>query len=286
MRLRAALALVVAVALALLLWRTGAFAALGAEAAAWQRAMQNALQRAVMALRAGEPGALAWLMGSAAAYGVAHAAGPGHGKALIAAAAAGTRASARRLAGLAAAGSLAQGAVAVAVVYGALGLAWSLGLRDLARSDATLAPIGHATLVALGLWLGWRGLRGLWTAEPACGCGHHDHHHRHTPPDARLDARFGAALVAAIAARPCGGAMITLAVAWAAGVPVAGALAVLAMSAGVAVVTVASALAAAAAREAALTASGPAFGRVAAGLQACVGAVALLVGAAGLAATL
>lgn len=160
MRLNAGIALAVALALAWIGWRSGFFLALGAEAAALQRAMQDRLAGAVFAIRAGEPWALASLMGAAWLYGVGHAAGPGHGKALLAAAAVGSRASARRMAGVALAASLAQGAVAVAVIYGALAaLSVSAGAA-MAAGDRAAAPFGFAAAGAVGVWLALRGFRG------------------------------------------------------------------------------------------------------------------------------
>ena len=67
----------------LVLWATGSLGAIAQWAAEGQRDAQNALARAIRALRAGEAGALAGLLGLAFAYGVFHAAGPGHGKVLI-----------------------------------------------------------------------------------------------------------------------------------------------------------------------------------------------------------
>lgn len=283
MRLRPALALLLCALALVALWRLGAFSALAAEAAALQRAMQNALAGSVRALRAGEPWALASLLGAAAFYGVAHAAGPGHGKALLGAAAAGTRASAARLAGVALAASLAQGAVAVAVVYGALALAGGISGAWIARSDLALAPLGHAMLAGVGCWLVWRGFRALRPAAAPHACGHGCAHGAVAAQAADVDLRAALALIAAVAVRPCGGAMLTLAVAWGAGAPVAGALAVLAMALGTAAVTIAAALLAVGLRETALSASGAALARASGALQLGVGALAMAVGAAGLA---
>jgi nickel/cobalt exporter len=285
-RARAAMILGALALAAVALWASGALAALAAEATAIQRAMQNALARSVMALRAGEPGAMLWLMAAAGTYGVAHAAGPGHGKALIAAAAAGTRATAARLSAIALAASLAQGAVAVAAIYGAMWLLGGVASSTIARTDVILEPVGHGMLALVGLWLGWRGVRAL-TPAPAhdhCGCGGCAH-----GPDPRAamtaDWRAALGLIAGVAVRPCGGAMLTLALAWGAGAPWAGVAAVLAMSLGVAMVTVATAVLAVGARNSALTVStggGAQARRVAAALQAGVGALALMIGATGL----
>ena len=72
----------VAVGLALF-WLTGGLSALEAWAVEGQRAVQDRLAGAVRAIKTGQPGALALLLGVCFGYGVLHAVGPGHGKVLI-----------------------------------------------------------------------------------------------------------------------------------------------------------------------------------------------------------
>ncbi|TVQ53726.1 MAG: hypothetical protein EA355_12830 [Rhodobacteraceae bacterium] len=293
MRLTAIVAVALAAALVWVGWAQGWFGALGVEAVALQRAMQDRLAAAVFAIRAGEPWALASLMGAAWLYGVGHAAGPGHGKALLAAAAVGSRASAGRMAGVALLAALAQGAVAVAVIYGALAaLSVSAGAA-MAAGERAAAPLGFAAAGGVGVWLSVRGVRGLRRGAalahaPTCGCAHG------CGPEAAVAAaadfrgwRETLALIAGVAARPCAGAMLVLAVAWGARIPVAGVLAVAAMALGVAAVTAAAAVIGVGARETALTAVGDRRVALAAsGLQAGAGALLAAVGAAGLAASI
>jgi ABC-type nickel/cobalt efflux system permease component RcnA len=276
-RARAALGVIAALAAALLLWRLGALDTLAAAALALQRDLQGGLARSARALAQGEPVAVWSLVGLSELYGAAHAAGPGHGKALLGAAAVAGAERPLGLAALATVASLAQALTAITVVYGGFALL-SLSPTTALRADKTLfAPLGYAAAGLFGLLFAWRGLRALGAGH-AHGCGCH-------PPEAQTAARWRerAALVAAVAARPCGGAMIVLAVAWMAGAPWAGVAGALAMAAGVAAVTAAVALGGFAFRDAALVAGGGArVVRLAGGLQIAAGGALCLFALAGM----
>jgi ABC-type nickel/cobalt efflux system permease component RcnA len=302
MRLRAglflgALALVVAG-----LWASGALTTLAWWALGAQRAMQDALGAQAAALRDGG-GAFWALVGVCAAYGFLHALGPGHGKALVAGASIGTRATARRMALIALAGSVGQALVAIGLVYGGL---WALGATARGLSEGAerwLAPLGGLLVAGIGVWLLARGVAGL---RPAAGHGHgrghdhgHDHHdhdhghdhdhagcgHRHGPTAEEAERAVGfwgaAALVGAIAARPCLGAIFVLAICWRIGALWAGAAAVLAMGLGTAAFTAAVAWLAVTSRDAAILSAGEgSAGRlVGPGLQILSGAAILFAGA-------
>ncbi len=154
------LGLVIALTLAAL-WATG----MGAVVQHWvldqQRAVQTQLAGAVRALRAGHPGALAALLAVCFGYGVAHAAGPGHGKLVIGGYGVAQRIAVLPLAGIALAASLAQAAVAVTLVgTGVLVLGWS---RDRLEgvNEQIMAPLGTAAIAGVGLWLMLRGWRAM-----------------------------------------------------------------------------------------------------------------------------
>lgn len=253
-----------AVGLALaLIWLTGGFDALALWLVGAQRAAQDSLAGAVRALRAGEAGAMAALIGVCFGYGVLHAAGPGHGKALIGGYGLARRVPVLRLSVLALVASLAQAGVAVALVHAAIGL---LGLaRDTVTGagEAWVTAAGNLMVAGLGLWLLVRGGRGLLRQTAGGGAGHgadghhHDHGdgcgHAHGPTAAEASAvgslRDAALLVAGIAMRPCSGALFLLILTWQLGIGAAGIAGALAMGLGTASVTVGVALVAAWARE-------------------------------------
>lgn len=249
MRLRLAIVLAVlgaGVALALLTGLDG-WAARGL--LALQSEYQNALGGALRALRAHEPGAVGGFLALCFAYGVLHAAGPGHGKALLGGYGATSGASLRALVGLATLTALLQAAVAVVAVYAVV---WAFGAsRERVEGVADLIePFALVALAALGLLLLWRGARGLVPDAPHehgpdCGCAH--------LPDvkavARANRREAVALVAAVALRPCTGALVMLALTWRLHLESLGVLGAFVMGAGTAVVTVAAAMLGAGARQ-------------------------------------
>lgn len=257
------------------LWLTGALGPVADGLQAAQRDAQERLAGAIRALRGGEPGALAAFWAVCFGYGVLHAAGPGHGKLVIGGYGVARRVPVGRLAGLALASSLAQAAVAVGLVYAALAV---LGLTRTAVEGAAerwMTPVGHAMIAGLGVWLVWRGVRGIAAGQEERGQDHahelHDHHphdhvhgpqctHAHGPSVEAVERvgsfRDGLALVAGIALRPCSGALFVLVLTWQLGIALAGVAGAFVMGLGTAVVTVAAALLAVWAREGAFAGLG------------------------------
>lgn len=173
--------------LAVAFWASGGLAALEHAAVAAQRDVQNALAKALRALKTGQPGAVAGLLALSFGYGFFHAAGPGHGKMLIGAYGMGSRVRLVPLVGIALASSLAQATVAVALVYaGILVLGWTRE-QLVGVGENVMTPISFAAVATLGLWLAWRGLRGMRAQRESAGGnrqeaatggqGHHDHDH-------------------------------------------------------------------------------------------------------------
>jgi len=260
------------VALALVaFWLFGGMEPLTRWAAEGQRSFQNAMAAVLRQLRAGEAGALLALLGLAFGYGFFHAVGPGHGKLLIGSYGAASRVRIVPLATIALASSLAQATTAVLLVYGGVFLFNATRAQMEAASDAWLAPASAAAIGMVGVWLAWRGARGLMRGYAGRSGGAstqethpHDHDggncprcgHRHGPT-AEDVARIGhwrdaAILVGSIAIRPCTGALFLLILTWRMGIEAAGILGAYAMGLGTASVTVAVAVLSVSAREGAL----------------------------------
>lgn len=263
-------------ALIVALWMSGTFDLIREAARGAQRDFQTALAGPLRQLKAGETGAILALLAMAFGYGVAHAAGPGHGKVLIGGYALGGRAGLAKLIGLSFAASLAQATCAVLLVYsGVLILGWS---RDQLKGVAEnwFAPLSAIAIAALGLWLVWRGLRHLRQVSGARHdhgghdhgghdhAGHHDHAHPHDQTCHDCGHAHGptlqevaavqswhtaAALIGGIAIRPCTGALFLLILTWQMGIAGAGIAGTYAMGLGTALITIAAALGALALRE-------------------------------------
>lgn len=128
---------------------------------------ERALSAAVRASRTDRT-ALPWLAGLSFVYGVLHAAGPGHGKAVLASYMVANRRALRRGIVLSFLAALLQAAVAVALV-GVLSLvfrATAVGMRD---GAALIEKISYVGVAALGLWLTWRkgsGFLAAWRERP------------------------------------------------------------------------------------------------------------------------
>jgi ABC-type nickel/cobalt efflux system permease component RcnA len=256
MRRLAVILLAVIAAAALWLWVFGGADQISRQAGAAQMQVQNAMAAALRALQQGDRAAVLTLWGLCFAYGFVHAAGPGHGKLVIGGYGLGARVPLGRLAGLALAASLAQAMTAVALVYGAV---WALGwgrAQMTGLADDVLEPLSYALIAGVGLWLVLRGarhLRGL--RQPVHGhdavcasCGH-----AHGPSVAEAAAvrswRDAVAIIAAIAVRPCTGAVFLLILTWRFGLDWAGIIGAFVMGLGTASITMLVAFAAVGLRE-------------------------------------
>lgn len=234
----------------------------------WQGELNAMISGALgEAVRAGTIGPALTVIGLAFAYGVLHAAGPGHGKVAVAGYLAGRPAQARTSLVMGVAISLMQGLVAIVAIGG---LALVLGRQGLGQMTDPLALelASYALIAVMGGWM----IANLLRGRAACGHdhgpdhghdhahdhghhdhGHHDHghheHHHHegheghdhghaaTAPRRRHpDAFWG--MIAAAGIRPCSGAILLLLFSMSQGAFVLGMAGVLAMSLGSAITVV------------------------------------------------
>lgn len=262
---------------------------------AQQAEFQSGLARSLRGVHGGQSAAFWGLMGLCLAYGFVHAAGPGHGKALLAAYGVARRVPLLKLAGIGFLSAMAQGTAAVLLVLALAGLA-GMGRAGIDQVDrGVLSALSLGATAAVGLWLLWRALTRLAratrrvappetsptattaiatagpasallaatqngdrprahiftasaTEDPCPDCGTY-----HLPPaDAMLRAanwREVTALVAAVAVRPCSGALVLLLLTWQMGLLWVGILGTYAMALGTAGVAATLALALALGRD-------------------------------------
>jgi len=226
------------------------------------------LAKAVRAVKdEGSIGALAWLMGLAFFYGVIHAAGPGHGKAVIAAYLVGTESAVRRGIVLSFLSAAAQGVTAICAV-GLLAALLGFVSREVADMTRPLEILGAAMIAGVGLYILVVTVRGIVAGRNAHDHAHHEpahahdhshghgHAHTHIAPAEVRDWRSGVAIVAAVGLRPCMGAILVLLFALSYGVFFVGVMATAAMSLGTGITVAALALLSSGARHVALRVAG------------------------------
>jgi len=273
-----------------------------------QQRLHRSLAGAIRTLKSEGSATAAWtLIALSFLYGVFHAAGPGHGKAVLSAYLVTQPTALKRSLLLAAASSFMQGVTAIVVVTGIITV-FGLALRTSGVIVQWLEAASFALVAVVGLWLVWRSAKALaprfgFTLGSA-GHGHHHHHdhahdhdhghghdhehdgncgHTHFPTPAESmqagSLREMMGIVLSIGIRPCSGAILVLVFAQVMGMTLAGIAAVLAMSAGTAIAVALIALAAVGLRDGAwaLTRLDDARIEVAAHSLAIVGGVLLLV---------
>lgn len=213
-----------------------------------QRQFHRKLAASLEAIRTEGSAAAAWtLVLTSFLYGIFHAAGPGHGKAVLTAYLATHRERLLRGILLSAATAAVQGMVAILLVFGLTLLAgWAA--RDTQSAVRWAEQLSFALVAVLGGYLVWRaagGLRRLLSrmrapahAHAHDDCGHGHCGHDHFPAPGRVasarDLKAMAAVVLSVGIRPCSGAVLVLAVANLFEIPWAGIAAVFAMSLGTA----------------------------------------------------
>jgi ABC-type nickel/cobalt efflux system permease component RcnA len=245
----------------------------------WQSELTRSLATEVRAYK--ENGSLAPVLGLLLVsflYGVAHAAGPGHGKMATAAFFGANRAAAAQGITMSALIGFIQ-ALSAIVFVGAFALLFKLSQTETVRSVLYVEAVSYALIAGVGLWIAWGGLIGrgcthnhgpaLAPAGHAHGHDHghaqhhHDHHghahhrHEHAAP-APANASFASMLPVALASgiRPCTGAILVLLFTLSQGIFEIGVLATFVMSLGTFIVVAAIGLIAIYARRAASRAGG------------------------------
>src|SRR5882724_795600 len=182
------------------------------------------------------------------AYGIFHAAGPGHGKAVISSYLVANQETARRGIVLSFASALMQSLVAVLIV-GICALLLNASAKTMCGAEKAIEIASYALIAAFGARLVWtKGggfMRALQVAQPAPAlalAGHHDHgghghdhdhhhehhHHHHDEPDVHDEHcghshgpapselagpggwRRGLAAIFTVGIRPCSGAILVL----------------------------------------------------------------------------
>ena len=260
----------------------------------WLLAKQSEFYREMSAtIRAAKSdGSAVWtLLAISFAYGIFHAAGPGHGKAVISSYLVANRETARRGIALAFASALLQALVAVVVV----GIcAWLLNAtaKTMCSAEKAIEIASYALIAAFGARLVWTKGGGFMRAlqakpEPAMAAahdhhghdhahGHHDHHdhdhvhdehcgHSHGPTPDQLAGpggwQRGLGAIFAVGLRPCSGAILVLVFALAQGLFWAGIAATFVMGLGTAITVATIAVLAVSARGLAQRLSGGSDGR-------------------------
>lgn len=217
----------------------------------WQTDLHRALAAGLRAVRTDGVGAAGTLIGVSFLYGIVHAAGPGHGKAVIAAYMLADRGRLRRGLLLAWASALMQAVTATVLVLTIVHL-FGLAGRDAQPVALWLERAGYGMVAALGCAMVWSAVGRFLhrhAAPETTDHDHphhhhdHDHHHRgghdgcgHVPlPGPSGGSRLGeAGLVLSVGLRPCSGALLVLAFSQAVGIPMAGIVSTFVMAVGTA----------------------------------------------------
>jgi nickel/cobalt exporter len=217
---------------------------------AQQAAFYRALVQAVRGARA--EGAAIGLLTLSFLYGVFHAAGPGHGKAVISSYLLADGSTYRRGLALTAAASLLQAFTAIAIV-GVAAIILGATARAMDQTVRVLEIGSYALIIAFGLYLvgqkgrllvaAWRGGARYHAHDHRHGHAHRAHGpddgHTHGPDPADLKGkgwrRRGLTAVLAVGARPCSGAILVLVFALSQGIFWIGVLSTFVMAVGTAI---------------------------------------------------
>ncbi len=154
-----------------------------------QSEINRRLAAAVRDIRTGDPWfATLVLAGLSFAYGVLHAAGPGHGKAVISSYVLANEQTVRRGIALSFLAAAFQGLSAL-VVVGILVVVLSATGMTMKSTEAWLETLSWGLVAVVGAWLLYTQIKAAWP-KPAAAIGHahahghdHGHHHHHDGHD-------------------------------------------------------------------------------------------------------
>ena len=210
-----------------------------------QQALHRQLAQAVRQIKTdGSAQATFGLIVLSLLYGIFHAAGPGHGKAVISSYLLATESAVKRGVALAFLSSFAQALSAILLVV-VLALVLSMSGFEVSQSIGGLERASYALVALVGAVMLWMALR---PSRRRSAQDHHDHHHNgdahecghnHLPDPQAVAGPWSLsktwAIVLAVGIRPCTGAVLVLLFALTHGLFLAGIGATFAMSLGTAV---------------------------------------------------
>jgi nickel/cobalt exporter len=179
-----------------------------------------------LVVQAKQNGTLGWgLITASFIYGIFHAAGPGHGKAVISSYLFANEEAVKRGILLSGAFALAQAISAVVIVTILAGL---LNATSATMDNTTLAleRLSNAMVMAVGAWLLWRKGRALWGlianryGLPGASVHVHDDNcgHLALPTDTPVARRNNIRAILLAGLRPCTGALVVLVLTWKLGI--------------------------------------------------------------------
>jgi len=152
-----------------------------------QRSYYGSMQQSIKAMNSDAPLAAALaLMGLSFGYGVFHAAGPGHGKAVISAWLLATENELKRGIAIAFMSALVQALTAIAIVSGLLLLAYLVLVANPGTTSRYLAgvleSVSYALIAGMGLYLIWTAFRPHTHGEANADNHHREHREHHDHP--------------------------------------------------------------------------------------------------------
>lgn len=240
-----------------------------------QQSFYKAMTTSLKAIK--DDGNTAWyLIGLSFLYGVFHAAGPGHGKAVISSYMLANEVAAKRGIVLSFASALLQGITAIVVISTIMLFLRGTGIKT-SNLAGTLEITSYFLVMLLGVYLLWTKVfvkksAHAHTHDHKHGhhTPHHDPHHVHTDDcgcghshaadpkmlEGKLGVKEAWSAILAVGLRPCSGAIIVLTFAFLNGLIVAGVLSTFAMSIGTGITVATLALIAVGAKNTAIKITG------------------------------